>query len=59
MHKLAVTIDDQMYEIEASVFPQNEETFTLKVNGQPVTVRIPELAAAFLEMEWMVVDGRP
>mgnify|MGYP001172813143 FL=1 len=59
MHKLAVTIDDQTYEIEASVFPQNEETFTLTVNGNPVSVRIPELEAAFAEMEWMVVDGRP
>jgi len=59
MHKLAVTIDDRTYEIEAGVFPQNEETFSLRVNGEPVTVRIPELEAAFAEMEWMVVDGRP
>jgi len=59
MHKLAVTIDDRTYEIEAGVFPQNEETFSLRVNGEPVTVRIPELEAAFAEMEWMMVDGRP
>ncbi|MCB8982803.1 MAG: biotin attachment protein [Ardenticatenaceae bacterium] len=59
MHKLAVTIDDRVYEIEAGVFPQNEEAFALRVNGEWVTVRIPELEAAFAEMEWMVVDGRP
>jgi biotin carboxyl carrier protein len=59
MHKLAITIDDQMYEIEASVFPQNEDTFTLLVNGETVSVRMPELNAAFADMEWLVVDGRP
>jgi len=59
MHKLTITIDERVYEIEAGVFPQNEESFSLRVNGEPVTVRIPELEAAFAEMEWMMVDGRP
>ena len=59
MPKLAVTIDDQTFEIEAAVFPQNESTFTVMVDGKPVSVLIPELEAAFAEMEWMVVDGRP
>ncbi len=59
MHKLAVTIDDQIYEIEASVFPHTEDVFTLTVNGETVSVRMPELDAAFAEMEWLVVDGRP
>lgn len=59
MPKLAVTIDDQTFEIEAAVFPQNESIFTVMVDGKPVSVLIPELEAAFAEMEWMVVDGRP
>ena len=59
MHKLAVTIDDWTYEIEANVFPHNEATFSLLVNGEAVAVRIPDLEAAFADTEWMVVDGRP
>lgn len=59
MHKLAVKIDDQLYEIEAGVLPQNESNFTLMVNGEEVSVMMPDLDAAFADLEWLVVDGRP
>jgi acetyl/propionyl-CoA carboxylase alpha subunit len=59
MHKLAVKIDDQLYEIEADILPQNESNFTLLVNGEPVSVLIPDLDAAFADLDWLVVDGRP
>ena len=49
MQKLSVTIDEQTYEIEASVFPQNETEFTVQVNGEVLTVRIPEIEAPFAE----------
>ena len=59
MQKLSVTIDEQVYEIEATVFPQNESEFSVRVNGELLTVRIPDMEAAFSEQEWLVVNGRP
>ena len=38
MQKLSVTIDEQIYKIEASVFPQNESEFSVRVNGELLTV---------------------
>ena len=59
MQKLSVTIDEQVYEIEATVFPQNESEFSVRVNGELLTVRIPDMEATFAEQEWLVVNGRP
>jgi biotin carboxyl carrier protein len=59
MQKLSVTIDEQVYEIEASVFPQNETEFSVQVNGELLTVNIPDIEASFVEQEWLVVNGRP
>lgn len=59
MPKLSVTIDEQVYEIEASVFPQNESEFSVWVNGELLTVQIPDMEAPFAEQEWFVVNGRP
>jgi acetyl/propionyl-CoA carboxylase alpha subunit len=59
MQKLSVTIDDRTYEIEATVFPQNESEFAVWVNGERLTVQIPDMEAPFAEQEWLVVNGRP
>ena len=59
MQKLSVTIDEQVYEIEASVFPQNESEFSVRVNGEWLTVEIPEMEAPFAKQEWLMVNGRP
>ncbi|MFO7681284.1 MAG: biotin/lipoyl-containing protein [Chloroflexota bacterium] len=59
MPKLSVTIDDRKYEIEATVFPQNESEFEVWVNGERLTVQIPDMEAPFAEQEWLVVNGRP
>jgi acetyl/propionyl-CoA carboxylase alpha subunit len=59
MQKLSVTIDKQVYEIEASVFPQNESEFSVWVNGELLTVNIPDIEAPFAKQEWFVVNGRP
>jgi len=59
MQKLSVTIDEQVYEIEATVFPQNESEFSVRVNGELLTVNIPDIEATFSEQEWLMVNGRP
>jgi acetyl/propionyl-CoA carboxylase alpha subunit len=59
MPKLSVTIDEKVYEIEASVFPQNESEFSVWVNGELLTVQIPDIEASFAEQEWLMVNGRP
>lgn len=58
MQKLSVTIDEQVYEVEASVFPQNESEFSVRVNGDLLTVTIPDIEAPFAEQEWLLVNGR-
>ncbi len=59
MNKLAVTIDGQtlLVEIEAGNLPQNE--WTVRVEGEPVRVSVPDPAAAAQGLEWLVVGDRP
>lgn len=59
MQKLSVTIDEYVYEIEATVFPQNETEFLVQVDGEVLTVRIPDMEAPFAEQEWLIINGRP
>ena len=59
MNKLAVTIDGQTFqvEIEAGDLPQNE--WSLRVDGEPVRVSVPDPAATPQALEWLVVGDRP
>ncbi len=59
MSKLAVTIDDQTFEVEVDLSRQNGNGFVVKVNGQPVRVRLPDRDAPAEQMEWIVVDDKP
>ncbi len=59
MTKLAVTIDDQTFEVELDLTRLNGTDLTVKVDGQPVRVRIPDREAPVEQMEWIVVDDKP
>jgi biotin carboxyl carrier protein len=58
MNKLTVTIDDKTFEVE--VAPQRGEAglFTVQVEGEALTVYVPD-AAAPEAVDWMIVDNRP
>ncbi|MGB8646015.1 MAG: biotin/lipoyl-containing protein [Anaerolineae bacterium] len=59
MSKLAVTIEEQTFEIEVDLSQANENEMVVKVDGQPVHVRMPDREAPVEQMEWIVVDDKP
>jgi biotin carboxyl carrier protein len=59
MANLLVTIDGHDYEIDLNPLLPGSDTYTAVVNGQTVTVTVPNLNAPPTEMEWMIIDDRP
>ncbi len=59
MSKLAVTIDDQVYQVELDLSAQSGSEVTVKVDGKLVRVRVPDWNVPVEQMEWIVVDDRP
>jgi len=59
MSKLEVTIDDHTYQVDVDLSAQDSEEVTVKVDGQPVRVQLPNSRAPVEEMEWIVVDDKP
>jgi biotin carboxyl carrier protein len=57
--KFAVTIDDQVYRIELDLSTQDGSEVTVKVDGQPVRVLLPDWNVPVEQMEWLVVDDKP
>jgi biotin carboxyl carrier protein len=59
MTKLAITIENRTYEVELDPQQQQAGQVTLKVDGAPVTVRLPSADLPLEQIEWLVVDDRP
>ena len=59
MSKLEVTIGGHTFEIEVQLPLRGETEVPVIVNGQPVTVSVPDLDAPIDQMEWLIIDGRP
>ncbi len=59
MSKLAVTIDNRTFQVEADLSRAAEAELLVLVEGQPVRVRLPDPEAPVEQMEWVVVDDRP
>jgi biotin carboxyl carrier protein len=59
MSKLEVTIGGHTFEIEVQLPLRGETEVPMIVNGQPVTVSVPDLDAPIDQMEWLIIDGRP
>ncbi len=59
MSKLAVTIDNQVHQVELDLSGQSGSEVTVKVDGKPVRVRVPDWNAPVEQMEWIVVDDKP
>ncbi len=59
MSKLAVTVDDRTFQVELDLSEMNGTELIVKVDGQPVRVRLPDRDAPVEQMEWIVVDDKP
>ncbi|MBW7885736.1 MAG: acetyl-CoA carboxylase biotin carboxyl carrier protein subunit [Caldilineaceae bacterium] len=58
MNKLSVTIDDARYDVAITPSRGASDTFVVIVNGQEMTVRVPDPNDTS-NIDWMIVDGRP
>ncbi|MGE5137998.1 MAG: biotin/lipoyl-containing protein [Rudaea sp.] len=59
MSRLAVTVDDQTYEIQVNLERPNGNELLIKVGAQQVRVRLPDRDAPAEQMEWIVIDDKP
>lgn len=59
MSKLEVTIGGHTFEVEVHLPLRGESDVPVTVNGQSVTVSVPDLDKPIDQMEWLIIDGRP
>lgn len=59
MSNLAVTIDDQTFEVTLNWTPQDGNQIEVEIAGEQMVVMLPELNGKMETWEWMMVDGRP
>jgi biotin carboxyl carrier protein len=59
MSKLLVTLNEKEYEINFDLPTPQEKSVKVLVNGESVTVHIPDPTAPVNEHTWMVVNERP
>lgn len=59
MNKLAVMLDGQTLHVEIEAGDLLQDEWNLRVNGEPVRVRVPNPATTPQGVEWLVVGDRP
>lgn len=59
MANLLVNIDGHQYEIDLKPPVQGGDTYTATVEGETVTVTVPNINALVTELEWLIINGRP
>ena len=59
MSKILVTLNEKPYEVSFGLPTPQENRLTVQVNGETVTVQIPDPTAPVTEHTWMLVDERP
>ncbi len=59
MSKVEVTIGGHTFEIDVQLSQRTATEVPLVVNGQLITVSVPDLDAPIDQMEWLLIDGRP
>lgn len=59
MHRLAIEIDGRQYEVSLDALAPNSMEIEATVDGEIVTVILPALNRTAMEIEWVIVDGRP
>lgn len=59
MAKLAVTIDDYTYDVELTLSPKCSDGCNVTINGKQMALVVPDFDKPMMEIEWVIVDGRP
>jgi acetyl/propionyl-CoA carboxylase alpha subunit len=59
MSKVSVTLGGHTFEIEINLSQRVAHDLPVVVNGQALTVTVPDLDAPIDQMEWIIVDQRP
>ena len=59
MTKLITTIENHTYEVDVVKADPHRGEWQVRVNGELLTVRLPDAAATFINIEWLVVQDRP
>ncbi len=59
MDRLEVTIDGQTYLIELDCPPKGQGVLSVRVNGEPAQVVLPDQEAELEKLEWIVINDRP
>ena len=59
MTKLITTIENHTYEVEVVKADVHQGQWQVRVNGELLTVCVPDAAASYLNIEWLVVQDRP
>lgn len=59
MSKILVTLNEKSYEVSFDLPTPQDNCLTVQVNGETVTVQIPDPTAPANEHTWMMVDERP
>jgi biotin carboxyl carrier protein len=59
MSKVEVTLGGHTFEIEVNLNQRIGHELPVTVNGQAMTVTVPDLDAPLDQMEWIIVDQRP
>jgi biotin carboxyl carrier protein len=59
MSKVEVTLGGHTFEIEVQLSQRTGAEVPVIVDGQAMSVSVPDLDAPIDQMEWLIVDGRP
>ena len=59
MSKVEVTLGGHTFEIEINLNQRVDHDLPVVVNGQALTVTVPDLDTPIDQMEWIIVDRRP
>ena len=59
MSKLTVSLDEQTFTVELDSHLQPGRQMTVRVNGAPVTITLPDPGVLPDKIEWVMVEGRP
>jgi hypothetical protein len=59
MSKIEVMIGGHTFEIDVLLSQRTATEVPLVVNGQPITVSVPDLDAPIDQMDWLLIDVRP
>jgi biotin carboxyl carrier protein len=59
MSSLHVTIDGHEYAVELNLSARGGEVYDVTVDGQTMSLVVPQPAAPMGDLEWLIIDGRP